>query len=93
MNTIDDVIFWTILFGGMFIFMTAMLMYHNLRKKIIFLHSKLHQLEMSTYRHEMALEIEEILPLPWEVDDTERANLSASSNVKDGNVIYLNKKD
>ena len=89
----DNVIFWTILFGGMFIFVTAALMYHNLKEKIIFLHRKLHQLEISTYRHEMALEIEEILPLPWEIDGSERENLSTPSSTKDGNVIYLNKKD
>ena len=93
MDATDDIIFWTILFVGMFIVVTATLMYHNLKEKIIFLHRKLHQLEISAYRHEVALEIEEILPLPWEIDDIERESVSAPSNIKDGNVIYLNTKD
>jgi len=80
--------------GGIFFsLITVTLVYYHWKERIIFLYSKLHSLEKEIMRHEISLEMAEMLPLPWEFEDQEPPPSPRTDSEGRDNILYLVEKD
>jgi hypothetical protein len=68
------------------IFLGLVLIY--LRKRIIHLYSRIHYLESRLNYHAVALAENEILPMPWELEELEEIQKQVKLDHED-NVVYI----
>jgi hypothetical protein len=61
-----------------------------LKKHIVLFYNRIHHLETRLNYHEVALAHNEIVPMPWEIEELEE--LEKELNIKkEGNVVYIHK--
>jgi len=61
------------------------------KKQISFLYAKIWNMENEMNRHAISLEMNDMLPLPWEIEEDERVNGEKKAN-KGANIVYLHEE-
>jgi hypothetical protein len=80
--------FFLILAVGILTFLNTVL----LKKYITALYSRIHHLETRLNYHEVALAHNEIVPMPWEIEELEEIEKQLNIE-KEGNVVYINRHE
>jgi len=76
--------FFLILAVGILTFLNTVL----LKKYITALYNRIHHLETRLNYHEVALAHNEIVPMPWEIEELEEIEKELNIE-KEGNVVYI----
>tara|TARA_R110000744_G_scaffold213748_1_gene332664 strand:- start:96 stop:359 length:264 start_codon:yes stop_codon:yes gene_type:complete len=63
-----------------------------LKKHVVNFYNRLHILETRLNYHEVALAHNDIVPMPWEIEELEKIERELDIK-KEGNVVYINREE